>query len=166
MCIDHRHQNLSGEFGWNCFRSLTPFPAMSSSLNIREHPPSANRPPPDGIPISGTRVEGEPAGPLQSRCRLPPWGRRGPPLHEALDLQAPSQWAVQQRESLMKSRCHLLDTKTRRFGGVFHLAVSGPYPANRDARAALTSSVCGACTDWTGYGRKNRPNCLTQSHLR
>jgi hypothetical protein len=29
-------------------------------------------------------------------------------------------------------------------------ARSSVYPANPDARAALTSSECGACTDWTG----------------
>ena len=31
-----------------------------------------------------------------------------------------------------------------------HISGMRVYPANHDARAALTSSECGACTDWTG----------------
>jgi transposase len=36
------------------------------------------------------------------------------------------------------------------FGGnERHVAVKRAYMANRDARAALTQTECGACTDWT-----------------
>jgi len=50
---------------------------------------------------------------------------------------------------LVKSELHC-ESSYRCPSIAVHVGEESPYTANHDAGAALTSSVCGACTDWTG----------------
>jgi hypothetical protein len=44
-----------------------------------------------------------------------------------------------------------------------HFHTLGVYSANHDARAALIRLECGACTDWTGPNKREKPAKLLDS---